>query len=341
MRSDGCVRARRPWCTARAPIGLCLALGAVTCARTTAVRGPGSQRPSVTVTADPCAPVAARQRALWAALPRVEEGELVPENFSRCVRTPHGAWSLEVDTLRRDPQHTWLGHWSLAHYDARGGRVAVALSQPGDAAFEDLTTAPDNLDIDPPYRGLLLEESAFDYDGDGEPELALTLQHIRHEDSDPARGRVWTFRDGHITLYAPARAVDVARVEDVDADGRPDLRSVAPFARVAVALGSGFSYGVVGPEWVFHSLANGEFSSVDAVAVRAARVACPDAPGSALRTAVEVACARAWGLSPRDVDAAIQRGCPPVADDADDDPCPERTAMAEFARLSSPTPTTR
>lgn len=341
MRGEARVRGRRPSGAARASIGLWLAFGAVSCAHPIAVRGPGSQRPSATATDDPCAPVAARQRALWSTLPRVEEGELVPENFSRCVRTPHGAWSLEVDALRREPQHMWLGHWSLAHYDARGGRVAVALSQPGDAAFDDLTTAPDNLDIDPPYRGLLVEQAAFDYDGDGEPELALTLQHIRHEDSSPARGRVWTFRDGHITLYAPARAVDVARVDDVDADGRPDLLSVAPFTRIAVARGSGFSSRVVGPEWVFHSLASGEFSSVDAVAVRAARVACPDAPGPALRTAVEVACARARGLSPRDVDAAIQRGCPPVADDADDDPCPERTAMAEFARLSSPTPMTR
>jgi hypothetical protein len=70
---------------------------------------------------------------------------------------------------------------------------------------------------------------------------------------------VWTFRDGRISLYGPAEALDVTGAEDIDRDGRADLMVRQPFVTTGVAEGSGFSYDITGPEWVFHSLADGTF----------------------------------------------------------------------------------
>lgn len=288
----------------------------------------------------PCERVAAAQAALWAAVPPAPEGAESPTGLATCIPSARGAWSLEFDSLRWDTgASSWRGHWSLAHYDEGGRRVAVALTQPGDDRDDDLTPAADNLDVQSPYNSLNRDAAeAFDYDGDGEPELALVLTLGRSEADDPTRGRVWTFRDGAIAAFAPARDVAVTRVEDVDHDGRPDLLTTSPFSTTADAPGSGFTYAIDGPAWVFHSVAGGAFSSTDAVAVGAARAACPTAPGRALRTPTEVACARAWGLPPAAVVAAIARGCRrPVTDGASGDPCTEVDAMRAFAPLDAPT----
>ena len=288
---------------------------------------------------DPCERVAAAQRVLLEAVPPPPDDAMLPTELTRCIPTPRGAWSLEFDSIHWDTaSSSWRGHWSLAHYDAAHRRVAVALTQPGDRRAEDLTPAAENLEVSSPYSSLVSETEAFDYDGDGELELALVLALARHEAEDPIRGRIWTFRDGAIDLFAPTRDIDMARVEDVDHDGRPDLLVTAPFNTTAEAEGSGFTYAIDGPAWVFHSVAGGAFSSNDAVAVGAARTACPSAPGRTLRTPTEVACARAWSLPTAAVQAAITRGCrrrAPVADTGD--PCPELDAMRAFAPLDAPT----
>ncbi len=299
---------------------------------------PSATEPTTPTTVDRCALVAEAQRALWAALPPLPEGEESPNDLATCMATPHGAWSLEFDSLRREDSGSWRGHWSLAHYDANGRRVAIGLTQPGDERGEDVTPAADNLTVSPPYSSLNADTETFDYDGDGEPELGLVLTLGQNEAEDPVRGRVWTFRDGAIALFAPSRDVEVIEVQDVDHDGRPDLLATAPFNAIAEAEGSGFSYAIDGPRWVFHSVAGGAFSSTDAVAVGAARTACPSAPGRALRTPTEVACARAWNLAPAAVEAAITRGCRRRATGvASGEPCTELDAMRVFAPLDPPT----
>ncbi len=298
---------------------------------------PPATGPAPAPAVDVCERVAEAQRTLRAAIPTPPEGTEIPDDFAACIPTPHGAWSLEFDSLRVTDSGSWRGHWSVAHYDGAGRRVAIALTQPGDERAEDLTPAADNLDVSPPYSALRPNTETFDYDGDGEPELALVLTLGQNEAEDPVRGRVWTFRDGAIAAFAPAINVEVTNIEDVDRDGRPDLLTPIPFSTTAEAPGSGFTYAIDGPMWVFHSLAGGAFSSTDTVAVGAARTACPSAPGRALRTPTEVACARAWSLPIAAVRAAITRGCRRPVSGASGDPCTEVEAMNTFAPLDAPT----
>lgn len=129
------------------------------------------------------------------------------------------------------------------------------------------------------------------------------------------------------------------RSEDVDHDGRADLIVREPFVTTGEAEQSGFSYDITGPEWVFHSLPDGSFSSTDAVAVAAARSQCPSAPERVLLTERGVACARAWGMTTRNVEAAIRRGCGGRAPaEGSSDACTEVAAMHAFASRDAPTP---
>jgi hypothetical protein len=129
------------------------------------------------------------------------EAPASPE-FATCIPTPRGAWSLEIESLRwvADEQ-AWRGHWSLVHADSAGRLVRIALSLPADAAFPDLATAPDNF-LGGAMSALVRDDArAFDYDGDGEPELVLAISLGRHESSDAvARARVDLPRRSHLPL---------------------------------------------------------------------------------------------------------------------------------------------
>ena len=117
--------------------------------------------------------------------------------------------------------------------------------------------------------------SVFDFDGDGTSELAASIVRSFPEERDETT-QVVTPVGGMLVPYAPAEdfaaAIDEAR--DVDADGRPDFVSFAPWfeGSFAVSEGGGGWWG--GPRALFHALPDGAFTRDDDVAHAFTRAAC-------------------------------------------------------------------
>jgi hypothetical protein len=150
--------------------------------------------------------------------------------------------------------------------------------------------------------------STFDFDHDGTPEIlvrggreAWVLTAVK----DAAGGGVW-----QVVPYSPSAKLQITGIEDVDHDGRPDLRYQGHYG--------------IGGIFVAHSLPDGKFSVDDEVATRAFEAACPPAGTElagilAVEHSVEIlriACARARGKSVADVKGALASEAAGAATDA-------------------------
>ena len=172
-----------------------------------------------------------------------------------------------------------------------------------DAGFRLTTAAVD---------GLVLQRSAAhvqllgDYDGDGDQEALLVHEWSEHEGTGGAVSEVWTFASGVASRYAPAAGIDVTRAEDVDGDGKLDLVTAGPYAKVTAWAPIGFSYPIGPPIFVEHALADGTFSMTDAVAVAFTRRRC----AAAREDAEKIVCDRLRGESEAGALAARKKaGC--------------------------------
>lgn len=247
-----------------------------------------------------------------------------------CAATPAGgAWALHVDGLavESDPDtHAELlqGTFSLVHATPEGARTSVRPWSEGITGPEgNLVCAlgEECVAVDPPML--------FDHDGDGEPEVFVRVATERPAGPSTAHGRLWTFRDGAVDVYPPARAWVAAAMRDVDGDGRPDLLTHGHYATEAPGPCSAAAHTALGPLLAAHSLPDGRFSVSDEAARRADREQCPaataDVAGAvvtgpeggidAAGTFVRVVCARLWGASAvavserlRASERALQRG---------------------------------
>ena len=112
---------------------------------------------------------------------------------------------------------------------------------------------------------------------------------------------LYTWKNGAIVRYAPTAKMAIWNLEDVDGDGRPDLRTAFPYSS-----SRGGSTPVFSPDLVAHSLPDGTFSISDAVATAAMRKVCPKKPALSSLTAAsggdtethgrDLACALVWGV---------------------------------------------
>ncbi len=237
--------------------------------------------------------------------------------LDQCVSTPAGAWALRVDALavERDPDtraEVLTGTFSLVHVAADGTRTSVR-------PWSDGVTGPEgNLVCAAGDECVTVGAlSPFDYDGDGEPEVFVRVATERHGAASTAHGRVWSFRNGAVDVYAPSRAWVVAAVRDVDGDGRPDLLTHERYVSEAPGPCGEAVHTALGPLLTAHSVGGGGFRLDDAAAKRADRERCPrmtdasevvatarDGAVDVAATFERVACARLWGAS---VDAVRRR----------------------------------
>jgi len=122
------------------------------------------------------------------------------------------------------------------------------------------------------------QELVFDYDADGLPEIGVYRFSSFHTLPPEVELSVWTLKQGRIVPYAPADGLAMVGVDDVDADGRPDLLldSRGEILGPGGCSWTGQSdcmasfHTSTRPDQVAHSLADGSFSTKDSVAKQTA-----------------------------------------------------------------------
>lgn len=239
--------------------------------------------------------------------------------FVHCTKTKAGgAWGLALREVKSE-RNGITGLALAEHVDASGNKTELRLKGPGRLADRSFSAT----DID---RVTIATELVFDYDGDGQDEYVVVGSNQTKEGLKDPLTWVVTVKGGVAELYAPAKNVVAARVEDVDNDGRPDFVSHGPYRMRVPARCSNEPTLAVGPSLLVHSQKDGSFSWTDGAAIAFAKRSCDKRGFDIARdeekkvddeqTFENVACARLWGLSEAQVAGVISSQCRPVSGEA-------------------------
>lgn len=264
-------------------------------------------------------------------------------DVGRCLPSPKGAWVLDtsgdVQPLKAaaNQEAGWEVRFTLAYVTPEGKLVR---SKKQTHALWKRGIEANDFDV----------TSVFDHDGDGVSELVLSNDHHYGDEDRTEKRTMYTWKNEEAVPYANAAFVFTDE-RDVDEDGRPDLVVPGPFLAEGPCGLEGRTYR--GPVQIAHALADGKFSTDDAVAKEAVRVQCGPAPAELLvvnRVAdvlVEddpsvgnIACARIYGATVDDVRARLRSEypLPHAADDSETtNPAPCLT-LAELVKLAGQQP---
>jgi hypothetical protein len=237
---------------------------------------------------------------------------------AECKASGRGAWGLVVERVSPMPWDGWSGIralLSLVYFDATGARSRVT---PFESTPDGgLSTKDENFYYSHVDGAEVKSLATFDYDADGDAEVALVLSGKYHEGETWAWGRLYSAKDGAVRPYTPAASIPFSSVVDEDADGRPDLLGGEPYDDVFENCCSGFSSQLEGPPLLAHALPDGTFSRTDALAITVAKRACPAPPSALVAGGAKgwdvgpvhraVACARLWGVDGTKILASIDR----------------------------------
>jgi hypothetical protein len=273
------------------------------------LRGPRDESPAVLKA---CKKLAERRERARKKIPDAELGVV-----GVCEPSPRGAWALDVEEAKQlepDPESGDPGGWEARYalvYVLPDGRVA---------------RSPDVADVVSSHqaeeRGVSVI-GTFDYDGDGASEIIVLQSSDYGGEEHYENTRVLTFKNNLVLPYVPAEGLDISRVVDVDADGRPDLVIPSPVSVSGPCGLDGQTFG--GPSHVAHSRPDGTFSLDDAVAKEVVRKQCGPISHSVLAitrdkeegtsidnalTARRIACSRIYGERPEDLVRHIRERYP-------------------------------
>jgi hypothetical protein len=133
-------------------------------------------------------------------------------------------------------------------------------------------------------------------------------------------------KGGQIQPYAAAKDFPIARVEDMDHDGRPDIVGYGPYRTRVPARCNGEPQIAFGPSLMLHSLKDGTFAIADDVAINFVKTSCHSQTFEIARddekkvddeqTFENVACARMWGVAEGTISGIISSQCRPVSGEA-------------------------
>jgi len=324
----------------------------------TLLLGACGHRPVSRPVASRCGQIESENRDALGALAGKGESSAIVEfanalhHSLRCVETPRGAWGLTIGALTATGDAIG-GRWSIVHVDPAGKRVSVF----PDATFavggggQESVTQNQNLEWSGTMRIVPAAPVLFDFDGDGSPEAVVVVRIDVVQESGNSvrvlRGRVWTAREGKVTLYGPARELIVEEIQDVDGDGRPDIITHVPYAdTTTIQCGSEDAYPVYGPILLAHSLADGTFARADTQAVLFAKRACAILPSPALvderdrpqiidfaTSARNIACARLWGSDKGALVSEIAARCHPINECST---CDDKAMLERWANMDPP-----
>ncbi|MDC0740708.1 hypothetical protein [Polyangium mundeleinium] len=231
--------------------------------------------------------------------------------------------------------------------------MAIAPTEQGD----DSDAQEDNVQLDgerlsaEPDDWTGVNVRLMDLDGDGSPEAFVRVRGQHDKKAPFSRGRVFTFRSGHIEPYAPLKEVIVQDLKDLDGDGRLDATSFGPFDTVADHCDSGIGFRQTGPELPLHGLPSGAFTWDDGMTRAALKEICPARPstfvqppgvlppnpGLPLSEGHRVACERLWGARTDVIEAQLARECPwRLRLPCEAQSCRDAGYLHDFAKVTPP-----
>jgi hypothetical protein len=230
-----------------------------------------------------------------------------PPEPEPCLEGKGGAYTLAlgyVEDASSDYGPGFHGRAVLLHADA-AGRVArsraIDVSRTGTWATDYKLT------------GLA------DYDLDGTDELLVTVSEWAFESNGDYHAEIWRVSGERVEPYGPADKLSIARFEDVNRDGVPEVLLKTPFQGVINGCGADGTYIEFGPKWLMHAGPRGEFAFDDVSRAELLR-ACPKRPRPLVPRAAggvdntvlreRLACAVAWGVSSREIALELERDCP-------------------------------
>lgn len=173
-----------------------------------------------------------------------------------------------------------------------------------------------------------LEAKAFDYDGDGTPEVTILTRARPHEAREEVEGEMLTKKDGEIRRYAPSEDFDFIGMRDVDGDGRDDLDIGSAFEGEITPCGLDGTHITVGPHRFAHSKKDGTFTLEDDVAKAQMRAACPEKPKTLVprvkggidndKLRMNLLCSSVWGVPAKTLVAELKKSCKPMPKKGDE-----------------------
>jgi hypothetical protein len=200
-----------------------------------------------------------------------------------CLPFPGGAWALEVEAFAH---FTGEDDYEVVPVAYREGRRVAA-----EQASIQVRVYPGG------PTTTLTTSLASDYDGDGVPEF---YAQSYEPDAVPwcgirGWGRIFTLSRGAVSLYGPARFLDIGLPKDIDGDGRLDLPTVGLQNDPNIEPPCGAED--FPRSFIAHALPNGLFSANDTVAKSWVLAWCP-APPAQIASAKDAVCARLWASTP-------------------------------------------
>lgn len=205
-------------------------------------------------------------------------------SFGQCLETKGGSWAVVLESITPPPPTTE----ELSFSEGFKGVYAIVYRDPAGPTIKTTKEVMWNHYIHPEISGFAL----FDFDGDGSPEAWVHEYTSVHEGEDEAKGVVYTKNNGQVVQLPGAMGWNVSAMQDMDGDGRPDLKVIK---YEGVAEGYAFPFRVEGLPLIAHSLAGGKFSLDDEVAKKHAKALCGASKKLAPPFERSAVCEQLWG----------------------------------------------
>jgi hypothetical protein len=280
---------------------------------------------------DTAACAAFTKRATAAAKTLVGDAAATSNLVGFCAPTPGGSWRIDVPTTATLDRYVGVGSPPDAiNYALEALFVIEHVDGTGKTATYELPKTLSEYGMRTVKVPVL-----YDFDNDGEPELYLEVREEGDEGHHALENGLLTYDGTAIRPYKPAAAYAIETLEDVDGDGRPDLKILAKYTDTTEGCWAGFPDNWPKPMFVAHSHADGTFQTNDAEATAHVKRWCPAAP-SKITKSTDAICARMWAKTPDEIAAArkLVTSCGPRAPRLND----TETSWCEREKAQKPQP---
>jgi hypothetical protein len=287
--------------------------------------------PATPAPLDIAACAAFTKRAKAAAKALVGDAAATSNLVGFCAPTPGGSWRIDVPTRATLDEYAGAGTPADAiNYALEALFVIEHVDGAGKVATYELPKTLSEYGM-----RTVKVPTLYDFDNDGEPELYVEVREEGDEGHRALENGLVMYDGTAVVPYKPAAAFEIETLEDVDGDGRPDLKILAKYTESLGGCWAGFPYDWPKPMFVAHARADGTFKMNDAEAVAYVTSWCSAAP-SKITSSNSAICARMWAKTPDEIAAArkLVTACGPRAPRPND----SETSWCEREKAQKPQP---